>query len=99
MEVSDQAAEKLKEFIKEESKEGIKIVAHMSCCGPVYEMGLDGKSEDDEIIEVKGIKFFADKETAELLEGASLTYDESQEGFHIENENSPSSCGSCPGCN
>ena len=99
MKVSDEAASKLKEFLKQESKEGVKVVAHMSCCGPMYEMSLDDKSEDDKIIEVSGIKFFADEQTASLLEDASLSYDESEQGFHIENETVVSGCSNCPGCN
>jgi iron-sulfur cluster assembly accessory protein len=107
LKISDVAAEKAKEILKAEGKEGwgLRVFIHgSSCCGPSYGMDIDeNASENDETIEKNGLKVFVDKEATESLSGKEIDYikTEQGEGFVI-NSNEPSSgsaCGSgCSSC-
>jgi iron-sulfur cluster assembly accessory protein len=107
LKISDVAAEKAKEILKAEGKEGwgLRVFIHgSSCCGPSYGMDLDEKaSEGDETIEQNGLKVFVDKEASESLSSKEIDYikTEQGEGFVINGGEQPSgsSCGSgCSSC-
>lgn len=107
LKISDIAAEKAKEILKAEGKEGwgLRIFIHgSSCCGPSYGMDLDEKaSAHDETIEKNGLKVFVDKDASESLSSKEIDYikTEQGEGFVINGNEPPSasSCGSgCSSC-
>ncbi|PKL52322.1 MAG: iron-sulfur cluster assembly accessory protein [Nitrospira bacterium HGW-Nitrospira-1] len=107
LKISDTAAEKTKEILKAEGKEGwgLRVFIHGSgCCGPSYGMDLnENASEGDKIIEKNGLKVFVDKEAAEKLGNKEIDYikNEQGEGFVINGNEPPaaSSCGSgCKSC-
>ena len=95
--VTDKAVEKIKALMEQEKKQGLRIsVTPGGCSGSQYEMELEDKSTDNDIvIEEKGIKIFVDKESMKKLSGANVDYVESLQGagFKINNPNATSSCG------
>ena len=95
--VTDKAAEKIKALMEQEKKQGLRIsVQPGGCSGYQYGMELDDKStEDDIVIEEKGIKIFVDKASMIKLNGSSVDYVDSLQGagFKIENPTATKSCG------
>ena len=105
LKVSDIAAEKAKEILKAEGKEGwgLRIFVHGSgCCGPSYGMDINEKaSAGDETVEKNGLKVFVDKEAFTSLHNKEVDYvkTEQGEGFVINGNEPPSSCSSgCSSC-
>jgi len=97
--VTNKAAEKLQEVLKENNKEGsglrVEIVPG-GCSGFQYGLELDDNTTDiDQIIEEKGVKIIISKENLQFLRGAKLDYVDSLQGggFKISNPNAHSSCG------
>ena len=97
--VTSKAAEKLKEVLKENNKEGsglrVEIVPG-GCSGFQYGLELDDNKTDlDLIFEDKGVKIIVTKENMQFLKGAKLDYVDSLQGggFKISNPNAHSSCG------
>ena len=97
--ITNKAAEKLIEVLKENSKEGsglrVEIVPG-GCSGFEYGLELDDKTTDLDItIEEKGVKIIISKENLQFLKGARLDYVDSLQGagFKISNPNVHSSCG------
>lgn len=95
--VTDKAARKIKELIKQEKKKGLRIsVVPGGCSGFKYGMELsDDASENDVIIEEKGIKIFLDKPSMAKLDGSNVDFVDSLQGagFKIENPKATKSCG------
>ncbi len=95
--VTEKAAEKLKEVMKKENKEGycLRMQAVSSENGLSY--GLDivnDPKEDDTIVEAHGIKFIADPEALPLVKGAKIDYVEGEQaGFRISNSSQKQGCG------
>ena len=106
LKISDSAAEKAKEILKAEGKEGwgLRVFIHgSSCCGPSYGIDLDEKpAAGDETVEKNGLKVFMDKEASSSLSSKEIDYikNEQGEGFVINGgEPAGSSCGSgCSSC-
>jgi iron-sulfur cluster assembly accessory protein len=100
--VTDVASRKLNEIIagQPEPVFGLRVQAFAGCCsGPSYGMALAAQSEaGDWVGEFGGIKVLVDRESAPLLEGASIDYVETPQGsgFTISNPNAVSG-GGC-GC-
>ena len=97
--ITNKAAEKLKEVLKENSKEGsglrVEIVPG-GCSGFQYGLELDDTTTDlDLVLEEKGVKIIVSKENMNFLKGAKLDYVDSLQGggFKISNPNANSSCG------
>ena len=101
--ISDVAADKIKEILKEEGvpNHALRVVAAVGgCCGPSYEIMIDEKTGDgDTVVEKNGARLFVDASTAKALEGAELgfTTDEKGEGFVLGFPNGMPEGGSC-GC-
>lgn len=104
--ISDNAAEKAKEILKAEGKEGwgLRVFIHGSgCCGPSYGMDIEEVAgAEDETVEKNGLKVFVDKETLTSLSDKEIDYVKTPEGegFVINGgaEAAPS-CGSgCHSC-
>lgn len=95
--VTDKAAEKIKALIEQEKKQGLRIsVQAGGCSGYQYGMELEDKSTDEDIvIEQKGIKIFVDKISMQKLNGVNVDYVDSLQGagFKIENPSAKSTCG------
>lgn len=95
--VTNKAAEKIKALIKQEKKQALRIsVMPGGCSGYQYGMELDDKStNNDIIIEEKGIKIFVDKESIKKLNGSNVDYIDSLQGagFKINNPSATKTCG------
>ena len=95
--VTDKAAEKIKSLIEQEKKQALRIsVKPGGCSGFEYGMELDDKSTDNDIvIEQKGVKIFVDKTSMQKLNGVDVDYIESLQGagFKISNPQAKSTCG------
>ncbi len=85
--ISDEAAEKIKEILKVEnmSHAGLRISAGgASCCGPQYEISIDDKTGDgDIVVEKNGAKIYLDPDASKALDGAEVGFinDERGQGF------------------
>ena len=97
--LTEKAADKAKEFIKEKGLEGQAalrlFVAGGGCSGYQYGMALTRQTDDDDlVIEHDGVKLVVDPDSATLLEGAEIDYvdDLMKAGFSISNPNAVSSC-------
>ncbi len=96
--VTPKAAEKIKEFMKEEAEkpEFLRVyVQGGGCSGLSYGMGFELKpEEDDTVIEEEGVKMLVDSYSQEHLKGANIDYIESLmgSGFKINNPNVTKSC-------
>lgn len=99
--ITSKAAEKLKEVLKENNKEGSGLRVEIipgGCSGFQYGLELDDSTTDlDLIFEDKDVKIIVSKENMQFLKGAKLDYVDSLQGggFKISNPNvkSDSSCG------
>ena len=96
--VTAKAAEKIQEFMKEESEhpEYLRVyVQGGGCSGLSYGMGFETKPEEDDIvIEENGVKLLIDSYSQDHLKGANVDYIESLmgSGFKINNPNVTKSC-------
>ena len=96
--LTDLAATKIQNILKERDvpNHGLRVfVAGGGCSGLQYGMALESQAMDqDEIIEVGGIKLYVDPTSAEYLHGATIDYEDNlmSEGFRIENPNASSTC-------
>lgn len=95
--VTDKAAEKIKALMEQEKKLGLRIsVQPGGCSGYKYGMELEDKSTDDDVIvEEKGIKIFVDKNSMQKLNGSNVDYVDSLQGagFKIDNPGATKTCG------
>jgi iron-sulfur cluster assembly protein len=96
--ITDKAAEKAKNLLKERGTESGALrvfVAGGGCSGYQYGMTLAQEvEEDDFVLEHAGVKVLVDPESAPLLEGAEIDYVEDimKSGFTIFNPNAVKSC-------
>lgn len=85
--ISEVAADKIKEILNVEGvpDHALRVTASGGgCCGPQYEIMIDDKAGDgDVIVEKNGARLFVDEETSKKLDGAELGFisDERGEGF------------------
>ena len=97
--ITNKAAEKLKEVLKENKKEGSGLRVELvpgGCSGFQYGLELDDNTTDlDLVLEEKDVKIIISKENMQFLKGAKLDYVDSLQGggFKISNPNTHSSCG------
>jgi len=96
--VTPKAAEKIVEFMKEESDnpEYLRVyVQGGGCSGLSYGMGFEkAPEEDDLVLEESGVKLVVDSYSVDHLKGANVDYIESLmgSGFKINNPNVTKSC-------
>ena len=96
--VTEKAAEKIQEFMKEEaeSPEYLRVyVQGGGCSGLSYGMGFEqAPDEDDIVMEENGVKLLVDSYSVDHLQGASVDYIESLmgSGFKVNNPNVTKSC-------
>ena len=97
--VTEAAANKVAELVKQEEEEGLFLrvsVRPGGCSGLSYEMFFDSEVADDDVnTEQAGIKVAVDPASAPYLVGATLDYKDGLQGagFAINNPNVTKSCG------
>ena len=99
VEMTEVAAEKLKEIMKANNKEDCALrIAVMpgGCSGFMYSFDFDNQKREDDIVVIdKGVTVFVDAASMNALKDARVDYIESLQfaGFNVEHPNSSSSCG------
>ena len=97
--VTDNAVRQLRSLLETHGSsagQGLRVqIAKGGCSGLQYEMSLDARKEGDAIVERDGVEFFVDDESARLLRGATLDYNDglTGTGFQIVNPNAARTCG------
>jgi iron-sulfur cluster assembly protein len=92
------AATKLQSILKERGgpNHGLRVfVSGGGCSGLQYGMALESQAmEQDQILEIGGVKVYVDAASAEYLHGATIDYqdDPRASGFRIDNPNAAPSC-------
>ncbi len=99
IELTERAAEKVREIASSESLEGqglrVRVVGG-GCAGFSYDLYFEEKVTDlDEEYESRGIKLYVDPLSNQYLEATEIDYVESEHasGFKFVNPNVKSSCG------
>lgn len=96
--ITPKAAEKVKEFMKEEGRDDLFLRIYVSgggCAGLSYGMGFEEKPEEDDIvIDEQGVKILIDSYSSNYLKGTEIDYIESLmgAGFKINNPNVTRTC-------
>lgn len=96
--ITQKAAEKVVEFMKQEGNADFYLRVYVSgggCSGLSYGMGFEEKpDEDDRVIEQNGVKLLVDSYSQRQLNGANIDYIEGLmgSGFKINNPNVTKSC-------
>ena len=100
MTLTDTAAEKVRDFIKDlkaTENAGLRVsVLPGGCSGFQYGLNIEEKSEpDDEIFDIEGIKIFIDPFSSQNLDGIEIDYASSMmgQGFVFNNPNATGGCG------
>ena len=97
--VTDNAVRQLRSLLETQAAtagKGLRVqIAKGGCSGLQYEMSLDARKEGDAIVARDGVEFFVDDESARLLRGATLDYNDglTGTGFQIVNPNAARTCG------
>jgi iron-sulfur cluster insertion protein len=97
--LTDSAATKVKDLIEAEGEPNLALrvaVRPGGCSGFSYEMFFDSDvADDDNLVDLSGVKVVVDQSSAELLTGATLDYKDGLQGagFAIDNPNAQRSCG------
>ncbi len=101
IQVSDSAAAQVIKLIQEDPKATpdthlrVKVVPG-GCSGMSYKLDFDSlKTDDDKVVEDKGIKILVDKKSYLYLVGMSLNYEGgvNGQGFTFDNPNANRTCG------
>ena len=106
IQVSEAAADKLSEILKEQGEDGgmLRVMVTPTPNGGFqHVLGVESEPKDDDIvIEAHSISVVIDGESAPLLEGAEIDYVDGlmRSGFVISNPNFPGgcACGNSGGC-
>ena len=97
--LTDTASIKVKELISQEGDDGLMLrvaVRPGGCSGFSYEMFFDSERETDDLtVDYEGVIVVVDPSSAQLLDGASLDYNDGLQGagFAINNPNAQRTCG------
>ena len=104
--VTKDAAERLGMIVTQQAEseeQGLRIFSRgggCGCSGPSFAMGIDKAAESDNVLDLHGVRFIVDADTATSLEGASIDYTEDdlmRKGFTIDAPNAQAAGGGC-GC-
>jgi iron-sulfur cluster assembly accessory protein len=94
------ATEKVQDFIQEHGVDGpvgLRVaVLPGGCSGFQYGLNIeDGPEDDDEVLDVAGVRVFVDPFSAQYLEGVEIDYVSSMmgQGFTFRNPNASGGCG------
>ncbi len=99
--VSDTALGQLQTVFSEQAPEhqvGLRVyIQSGGCSGFSYGMGIDENppKEDDQVVDVNGLRVYVDPNSAQYLEGAEIDYVDAimGGGFTINNPNAVKTCG------
>lgn len=97
--LTERAARQVRKIVADEGLEDdlyLRVaVEGGGCSGLSYKLGLDHKTEEDEIIESQGIQILVDPRHMMYLEGISIDYPDGLDarGFTFDNPNASESCG------
>jgi iron-sulfur cluster assembly protein/iron-sulfur cluster insertion protein len=97
--LTDAAVAKVAVLLEQEGNDELALrvaVRPGGCSGYSYEMFFDAEIADDDIVRTfETVKVVVDPESAELIKGASLDYQDGLQGagFHISNPNATRTCG------
>jgi iron-sulfur cluster insertion protein len=97
--MTESAGTKVKNLLETEKKvdHGLRVyVSGGGCNGFQYGMSFEEKAnEDDQVLEMHGVKLFVDPQSSMLLNEAVVDYVEGLEGagFAIKNPQAKSTCG------
>lgn len=100
VEVTDAAADKIRELMESEGDTGLALrmaVRPGGCSGFSYEMFFDSEIESDDVVEEfgEGVRVVVDPQSVDRLRGSVLDYKDGLmgAGFAINNPNVTRSCG------
>ena len=100
MTLTDTAAEKVRDFIKDlkaTENAGLRVsVLPGGCSGFQYGLNIEETFEpDDEIFDIEGIKIFIDPFSSQYLDGIEIDYTTNMmgQGFIFKNPNATGGCG------
>ena len=101
IQLTAEAAEKVREFLTEEDLTdevaGLRVsVVPGGCSGFEYGLNIEESSEEDDlVVKRRGITLFVDPFSAQYLEGTTIGWKSSFQasGFTFENPNATGSCG------
>lgn len=99
VELTPQAAEKLKAFMIRENKEGYGLRVQVlpgGCSGFTYSLTFENSPHESDIkLEFHGVPVYVDKMSEPMLKGSTIDYSESLQGagFAVNNPNVHGSCG------
>ena len=96
--LTPEAIAKVKEILAERKEEaGLRIaIIGGGCSGFQYQMTLDKEpQENDEVIDMEGLKLFVDSKSLLYLNGTTVDYvnGANGSGFKFDNPNSRDACG------
>ena len=97
--LTEKAANKVKQMLKKENKEGYGLrlgIVMGGCSGYMYEIGLEKEPKSEElVIEDKGVKIFINPGSAAFMKGSTVEYKDALQGagFKINNPNVKRTCG------
>ncbi|MBB3108424.1 iron-sulfur cluster assembly protein [Paenibacillus phyllosphaerae] len=97
--ISDTANDKIKEMLAAEETPDLFLrigVKEGGCSGFSYGMGFDDEQhDDDQVLEMSGLKVVVDAESIRYLNGLQIDFKESAMGggFTIDNPNATATCG------
>ena len=100
MTLTDTAAEKVRDFIKDlkaTENAGLRVSVLPGCCS-VFQYGLNIEEtfeRDDDIFDIEGIKIFIDPFSSQYLDGVEIDYTTNMmgQGFIFKNPNATGGCG------
>lgn len=99
--MTGQAAEKIKESLRQHSAAGLRIRARKPADGPLaYELELEERHNEREFVgKQRGVELYIDPETADNIRGSTIDYVPTSKGpgFLVKNPNTSCGCGSS-GC-
>ncbi|MBN2982849.1 MULTISPECIES: HesB/IscA family protein [Cohnella] len=99
IQISETASQKIQEMLAAEESPNLFLrvgVQEGGCSGFSYGMGFDDEQhEDDQVLDVRGLKVVVDADSAKYLNGLEIDFKESglSGGFTIFNPNATATCG------
>ena len=97
--LTERAAKQVRKIMAEEDPDNnlyLRVaVEGGGCSGLSYKLGLDHRTDEDEIIESQGLEILIDPRHMMYLEGISIDYPDGLDarGFTFDNPNASESCG------
>ena len=97
IDLTDSAVNKIKEVLKDTENTGVRAaIQGGGCSGFTYKLTMEKEPDhDDKVIEIQGVKLFADKKIYLFLIGTTIDFvsEMMQMGFKFINPNAKRTCG------